>query len=421
LIATRGRRGDARGSAIPGLGGAPVCYAFSASVWQGPWMNRQQLLSRLGRRGWRVLYSNGSLDIWDRATEAWRGSPFLGRQFESDGVRVDLAGRFLPLWHSHPRYTAWALARYCAGLKRRGGVGSGTPGIAYIFLPEFLPYALSLGCRYLVYHAVDDYSRMPDWTPELDRLQQEAVARADLLLATTEATLSRLPPGGTAPRHVLHNGADVAAFAGGEDRPCPEDLSRIPRPWVTYVGILNRKVDFNLIAAVAHARPAWQWVLVGPTLGGLGHPARDPKLAASYDACCRLPNVHFLGTKVVTELPAYVGHSDVNVMCYRQEEGGWWNSLYPLKLHEYLAAGRPVVSVPLPSVMPFAHVLDLASGEVEWIRAIDRAFLHGGVGTPEERVAVARKNTWDARVDQLETWLDEMLVGQPQDSPRAGG
>lgn len=408
----RSKAGESRGEGparLTGRGRVPVCYAFSASPWHGPWMNRQQILTRLARRGWPVIYSNGALDFWDRKSPAWRSRALFGRQEESYGVRVDQAGRFLPVWPSRPRYSAWAIARYCAALRRRGHLPAGKEGIAYIFLPEFLPYALSLGCRYLVYHAVDDYSRMPGWTRELDRLQREAVARADLVLATTAATLSSLPPGGSAPRHVLQNGADAAAFALGPELLCPEDLARIPEPRICYTGILNRKVDFNLVAAVARERPAWQWVLVGPTIQGIGHPSRDPELAHAYDACCRLPNVHFLGVKTVAELPAYVGHADVNVMCYRQGEGGWWNSVYPLKLHEYLAAGRPVVSSPLPSVRPFAHVLDLAGTEADWIRAVDRALLQGGVGSLEERRAVARENTWDLRVDQLEQWLIEMV------------
>lgn len=396
----------------------PVCYAFGGNAWSGPWMNRQQLLSRLARRGWPVIYSTGALSVWDRSSAAWSIAPLLGRQYETDGVRVDLAGRLLPVWPSRPRYNAWAVARYCSSLKRRGSVPEGREGIAYLFLPEFLPYALSLGCRYLVYHAVDDYTQTPGWTRDMERVQEAAIARADLVLATTAHTLSKLPPGGSVGRHVLHNGADVAAFARGPDLPCPEDLAKVPSPRICYVGILNRKVDFNVIVAVARARPAWHWAMVGPMIGGPGHPSRDLKLVESYETCLRLPNVHFLGSKPVGELPAYVGHADVNVMCYRHEDGGWWNAIYPLKLHEYLAAGRPVVSAPLQSVKPFAHVVDLAGSDDEWIHALDRALFHGGVATIECRRAVARENTWDLRVDQLEEWLREMVDARSQQPPR---
>ncbi len=214
----------------------PACYAFSTNAWQGPWMNRQQLLSRLGHRGWPVIYSTGVPSVWERNSTSWRMAPLFGRQYESDGVRVDIAGRFLPVWPSRPRYNDWVVARYCAALKRRGRVPRGREGIAYLFLPEFLSYAHSLGCRYLVYHAVDDYAQTSGWTREMERLQEAAVARADLVLATTEDTLSRLPAGGSAPRRVLHNGADVAAFASGPGLPCPEDLARIPHPRICYVG-----------------------------------------------------------------------------------------------------------------------------------------------------------------------------------------
>lgn len=387
----------------------PVCYAFSLTPWQDPWMNRQQLLSRLGRRGWRVVYSTGALNIWERNTDTWRSAPLFARQHDMDGVRVDLAGRSLPVWPSRPRYSAWAIARYCASLQRRAATARHKDAIVYLFWPKFLPYALAVGYKHLVYHAVDSYAGMPGWNTELENLEKEAVARADLLIGTTEQALARLPPGGSAPRHVLPNGADVMAYARGPDLPCPEDLARIPQPRICYAGNLNRKVDFNLIAAIAHARPVWHWVIVGPTIEGMGHPSRDPMIAEGYTACCRLPNVHFLGCKTVAELPAYMGHADANVMCYRSDDGGWWSSGYPLKLHEYLACGMPVISAPLTAVQPFAHVVDLASSVDEWLAALERALYHGGVGTPEQRRAVANENTWDMRVDRIEEWLYEML------------
>ena len=96
-------------------------------------------------------------------------------------------------------------------------------------------------------------------------------------------------------------------------------------------------------------------------------------------------------------------------MCYRTE-GGWWVAGYPLKMHEYLAGGGPIISSDLSAVRPFSQVIDIAHTPDEWTAAIERALTSGGVGTPEQRRAVAHENTWDQRVDQLEEWLLKMIA-----------
>jgi hypothetical protein len=372
-------------------------------------MNRQQLLSRLAHRGWPVVYSMGALNVWHRHSEGWLNAPLLAQQYDLDGVRVDRAGHLIPVWPSVQSYNDWAVKRYCRSLRRRAGFARDTESIGYLFWPELFPYVRALGCRFLVYHAVDNYTSMPGSGPEIQKLEQVIVARADLLIGTTADTLARLPQGGKAKRRVLHNGTDADAYASGPDLPCPQDLAHIPRPRICYSGHLNRKVDFNLIARIARLRPEWHWVLVGPETRGAGNPSNDPALADAFTTCGRLQNVHFLGCKSVVELPAYTGHADANVICYRQDAGGWWNSCYPLKLHDYLASGRPVISTPLTAVQPFAHVVDIATDYEEWLRALERALFQGGISSAAQRRTVARANTWDMRVDQLEEWLYEML------------
>jgi hypothetical protein len=91
-------------------------------------------------------------------------------------------------------------------------------------------------------------------------------------------------------------------------------------------------------------------------------------------------------------------------MCYRTDPGGWWVAIYPLKLHEYLAVGRPVVSADLEAVRPFMSVLSIAVTVDEWISAIEQA-LDEEPSMVEARRTVARANTWDDRVDQLMGWL----------------
>jgi glycosyltransferase involved in cell wall biosynthesis len=207
---------------------------------------------------------------------------------------------------------------------------------------------------------------------------------------------------------VIENAADYQAFA--VDPPAlrePADLAAVPRPRIGYTGALNRKVDFPLLVSIASRHPLWQIVLVG-ALGNL-----DAETTAAVSTLRQLSNVHFLGFKDHRELPQYVGHMDVNLLAYRLAPHLWTQGIYPLKLHEYLAAGRPVVSADLPSVRPFAEVVHVVRESGGWETAIAAALDGHGTGSVESRRAVARNNGWDARALALERWLGTCTPSPP--------
>lgn len=379
-------------------------------------MNRQQLLSRLARRGWPLVYSTGALSLWDRETPAWQKAPWLPDMEPHDGVWIDSPGRLTARWPKVPWLDCLATKAHARNLLRRAAPRVGADGIGYLFRPRFLPYVDALRSRYLVYHAYDVFSLTPEWTDKFAAMERAVVARADLIIGTTQDILDRLPPGGRAPRQLLPNGVDASAFAVGSSYPVPPDLAAIPQPRIGYVGRINRKVDFALVAAIAQQRPSWHWVFVGPVQDGGGAPDLDAANQPGFAISKSLPNVHFLGCKPRQDLPAYMGHIDVNVMCYRQG-GGWWIGIHPLKLYEYLAVGRPVISTPLQSIQCERHVVDIVSGVDEWIAAIERALAGHGTGTLAARRAAAFANSWRKRVDQLDLWLREMLAQPPTSEP----
>ena len=104
-----------------------------------------------------------------------------------------------------------------------------------------------------------------------------------------------------------------------------------------------------------------------------------------------LPNVHFLGEKPVNELPAYTQHLDVCTMCYVIND--YTKFIYPLKLHEYLAAGRPVVATPMRSLQQFAAVIELATTEDEWSHALEQSLSAEGE-SPGPGPSTPRRGPW---------------------------
>jgi hypothetical protein len=299
---------------------------------------------------------------------------------------------------------------HAAALRRlRRGVPSDS--IAHIFHPEYQPYAKAMGCRWTVYHAYDLFAQQPSWTDRLARMENDLVSSADLVIATSPTVLHALRGADPDRSAVVPNAADSKAFALGPGLPCPADLAAVPRPRIGYIGNINRKVDFPMIAALAQERPQWHWALVGPvSQAGPGAPDNDPVLASAYRTCVQLTNVYFLGAKPHAELPAYAGHMDVNTICYRGDQG-WWNAAVPLKLHEYLATGHPVVSIALQDIEEHAGVVAFVHGVDGWRTAIDAALADQSATLAARRRDTALANSWDARVDQLERLLKTMMAG----------
>jgi len=123
----------------------------------------------------------------------------------------------------------------------------------------------------------------------------------------------------------------------------------------------------------------------------------------------RMPNVYFLGGKPVDALPAYVQHMDVCMLCYEVNE--YTKFIYPLKLHEYLASGRPVVGSPIRSLQDFAHIIRLAHTTDEWSTALNdmlAATMHSSAQV-EARRGIARQYDWTTLVRHIAQALCRQL------------
>jgi len=365
-------------------------------------MNRQQILSRLAKRGVPVLYSTGQWNVWQRKDADWQQASPFGYIQLSDSVHVDHAPKWLLRFPSHPYIDQLSLSLGSRRLKRLIQQRQEGPYLLHIFNPEFQPYAEKLRPSRLVYHAYDLFEHTPGWNRAAAEQEAWLLKHADLRIASSEAIAQVLADKCGKEVRVLPNGADVAAFQQARmNGAVPADLRNIPRPIIGYVGRMNRKVDFALIAELAARRSEWQFILLGP-IASLDHETKQ-----GLDRCRSLGNVHELGERRYFELPAYTANLDVAIMPYRVGPGLWTGSGYPLKLHEYLASDKPIVSQFLPSLAPFREVLSFASGADEWEHEIDFALKRGGAGVGR-RVSVAAENDWSVRADTIAQWFEEL-------------
>jgi len=378
--------------------------ALAPNEWEGQWMNRQQLLSRLATKGWSILYSTGCISWWDRGGERWRKASYSSRHKFLDGVLVDKPGRDLLRWPKFRFYDNWILRKHSSRLRSLAGWNKkDTIKVAFIFHPIFFPYLEFLNPDYVVYHIYDFHAGVPGWDRQKAVWEQKIIENCDLLTVITRSVADNLSDPGSSKAKILGNGVDIDIFTPSNlDE--PDDLKTIPKPRIGYTGTINIKLDWELVDCISEILPDLHWVLVGPVkMDNIS----DHKVALAWKRCQKKRNIHFLGPKARADIPMYVNHMNIGGLFYRmQGKKGWWLFGYPLKLHEYLACGKPVICSPLPAVTPFSGVIEIPSSPEEWIRSIERCLESEKNGEEKAlRVKVAMENSWDKRSDELEQYL----------------
>jgi glycosyltransferase involved in cell wall biosynthesis len=262
--------------------------------------------------------------------------------------------------------------------------------ILYLWRPHYAP-ALDLIDHDLSCYHIDDEYTFSDIEQPLDAHEARLISRVDQVFIHSPALLEK--KGHLNPQTAwVPNGVDYRAYT--TPRSEPVDLAHIPHPRVGYVGRIKPQVDLALLLTLAQRHPEWSFVLVGPR-DHLG------ECAIAGDQLLRMPNVYFLGSKPVTMLPAYTQHMDVCMLCYRVN--GYTKFIYPLKLHEYLASGRPVVGSPIRSLQDFAHIIELARTPGEWSRALNDALAPAACSATqvEARRSIARQHDWHRLIARI--------------------
>lgn len=237
----------------------------------------------------------------------------------------------------------------------------------------------------VIYYCVDAFSEFSGYdAAAVLEAERRLAARADLLIVTSNHLLRRKRELCPRTLHVPH-GVDVANFARATrpDIVVPEDITHLPRPILGFWGMLQDWVDVDLLAAVARARPDWSIVLIGEAL------VDTAPLAV-------LQNVHLLGRRPYDALPGYAARMDVGLLPFRVN--ALTEAVNPIKLREYLAAGLPVVSTPLPEVRAYEAFVRVAANAAEFVKACEAAIGSSDAGG-QARQAAMRHEDWRAKVE----------------------
>jgi UDP-galactopyranose mutase len=299
----------------------------------------------------------------------------------------------------HPLEVDALQARLLSELAQRMGMES---YLVWLYTPMALPLMRELTPAATVYDCMDELSAFRGAPADLPARETQLLRQANLVF-TGGQSLFR------AKRHLHHNvhcfpsSVDFAHFAAAR-RPQadPADQAAIPHPRAGFFGVIDERMDLELIAHLADRKPELQLVMVGPLA----------KISA--DDLPRRPNLHWLGAKSYNELPSYIAGWDVALLPFAHNDSTRFIS--PTKVPEYLAAGKPVVSTAIRDVVhPYGvqGLVRIAGQKESFVIAVQDA-LEEGIQSRLPAIDRALKHmSWDQTWHAMDVLCQQAVELQP--------
>jgi glycosyltransferase involved in cell wall biosynthesis len=370
--------------------------AMIPDAWETFWQPRHHVLSRLSRF-FRIVWLEPAAD-WRQLRPGMPPFPPAAPPPLFHGLTPypsqSWPPRFYrPAWLANAffrerlrRARNWLRAQNCEKI------------ILYVWRPEFASALRAVPHDLSCYHIDDEYRFSSVDAPTSER-ELALLGEVDQVFIHSRTLLQKK---GAINRHTsfVPNGVDFAAYA--TPAPEPADLACIPHPRIGYTGYLKKQLDWELLLRLAAEHSHWSFVFVGPQL-------QHAEIPRFMEQLSRFGNVHFLGSKPTAALAAYPQHFDVSIMPYRLD--GYTKYIYPLKLHEYLAAGKPTIGARIPTIEEFSDVVALPATYSEWSAAIAEALRPAANDEVrrQARRSVARQHDWETIVFRLAATLAARL------------
>jgi len=268
--------------------------------------------------------------------------------------------------------------------------------VLWYYTPMAVPFTAHLQPRAVVYDCMDELSAFAQAPAELRAYERQLLARADVVF-TGGQSLYEAKRDSHPNVHALPSSVDVPHFAAARRATVdPEDQAAIPHPRLGYFGVIDERMDMELLRGVATLRPEWHIVLLGPIV------KIDPATVPA------LPNVHCLGPKSYGDLPRYIGSWDVAILPFARNEATRFIS--PTKTPEYMAAGRAVVSTSIRDVVrPYGQqgLVQIADTAEAFVAACEAAMGEDAVTRQRHADAFLRQTSWDGTWARMRHFVDQ--------------
>lgn len=270
--------------------------------------------------------------------------------------------------------------------------------LLWLYTPMALPFAQLLNPQAVVYDCMDELSAFLHAPPKLLAREQELIDWADLVFtggpSLYQAKRNRHPS-----VHCFPSSVDAAHFRQARSGPEAADMAHLPRPRLGFYGVIDERIDLDLLAALGDARPDWQIVMVGPVV------KIDPASLPQG------PNIHYLGQRSYSELPAYLAGWDLCMLPFARNEATRFIS--PTKTLEYMAVEKPIVSTPITDVaQPYGEIVYLGDTPAAFIAACDQALSADEAERAERAVlmrSVLAQTSWDQTASDMQHLIAQVL------------
>ncbi|WP_447979460.1 glycosyltransferase [Candidatus Nitrospira bockiana] len=291
-----------------------------------------------------------------------------------------------------PAANAWWLGHYIRWQAHRLGMDRFQ---MWTFLPTTAPLVSHLRPEKVVYYCVDEWSAFSFLNGKLmEEMEQSLMKQSDLVLASAQKLYDakrRFNPR----TYWIPHGVDSEHFSRARrlEAPGAPELQDLPRPIIGFWGLIHEWIDLDLIRFAALRHPEWSFALVG-------------KAGVACDALDGLKNVHLIGARPYDALPGFARGFDAAILPFKVNR--LTENVNPIKLREYLAAGLPVVSTPLPEVGQYASVVRIARNQEEFVAELEAAVTDTSEAAAVKRMDAVRDESWDARVEQISRLVEAL-------------
>jgi glycosyltransferase involved in cell wall biosynthesis len=261
----------------------------------------------------------------------------------------------------------------------------------------YTPMALSIGDHLsplaTVYDCMDELSAFKFAPAELKTLEQQLLQRSDVVF-TGGYSLYEAKKDQHSNIHPFPSSIDFDHFSKARrGLPEPGDQAGIPHPRIGFCGVIDERMDIQLIGEIAARRKDWHFVMIGPVV------------KIDVNSLPRLDNIYYLGMKRYEELPDYFSGWDIAIMPFAINESTRYIS--PTKTPEYLAAGRPVISTPIHDVVRnYGSVVNIASSSADFVSAADKILDRGDICLKKIDELLS-ENSWDQTWNKMEKIINK--------------
>lgn len=279
------------------------------------------------------------------------------------------------------------------------GAGQLDDAVQWFYDPMAVPaFAGQMGEMLTVYDCMDELSKFRCAPPEIIERESELLRQAEVVF-TGGRRLFEAKSLHNDNCHFYGCGVDCEHFgkARAAETKVPEDLASVSKPVLGYFGVVDERMDYELIARLAEANPEWAVVMIGPFM----------KVDAS--TAPKRPNLHWLGQRSYLELPAYCKGFDICMMPFALNESTEF--INPTKALEYMATGRMIVSTAVPDVVRnFGSVVKIAKDQEDFISICKRVLKKPDEAAIARGLEMAAENTWEQIVARMEGHIETALL-----------